>query len=95
MPANLIQRFTKRTLYTAEDVEAMIAAILAGTLDQALVERTIESMQEEAGRPGDAGRISRAFARMRKQDRVLDRAIFSRWRTFLAADRFKERWGLK
>lgn len=94
MSATLIERLTRRTLYTPEEVEAIIAAVLNGTTDTRLIEQAVDQMLDWAtdGRDPEATarRIEGAFLRLMKKDRRQDREILSRWRMYLEEKQSQE-----
>lgn len=88
MPATICHRLFRRTLYTAEDVDNIIVALLAGTVDKSAVEAALIRIRSYAGqqRPHNdltVTIIEEEIRRLAASDRASDREAITRWRAFL------------
>jgi hypothetical protein len=86
MPATLRQRLTRRVLYTPEEVQLMVAAILRGTTDAGQVEQAmldVLALARERGDKAMAAAVQQTLRRMKIKDDLIDKALIERWQGYL------------
>jgi hypothetical protein len=86
MAATLLDRIFKKRLYTAEDIDIIIAMILAGTYDKESVNSTIDEIDAfDAGAVDDSLRrhIYSALGKLVQKDKKMDRERRNKWRSVL------------